>query len=157
MIDSVDHRGKNFGGEDLSRRTFRRGEFFGADLRGVNLSHTTLRGADLRRANLDGANLTEADTTGADFRHASLKGVAGLVRQRDVAAELLAQEAQNLNSQFYAEILAIAFLLKRNPEQSVHSVMGSLASESDPTFNRMPRTIIALAIQTLVRRGFLLP
>lgn len=58
----------------LDRKSKRRIDYFGADLRKTNMAGADLRGGCLIAANLSGVNFNGADVIGADMRDANIKG-----------------------------------------------------------------------------------
>ena len=58
----------------LGRKSKRKIDYFGADLRKANMLGADLRGACLIAANLSGVNFSGADVIGADMRDANIKG-----------------------------------------------------------------------------------
>ena len=139
----VDARGLRLGGADLSGMMLRRAELYGAVLSEAILMGANLRGADLRKVTLARADMTGADTTGADFRHANLRDVIGLVGQRDVAAEILAQRGAGIARRDgeAAAILALAWGLKRHPEAGVRGVTDDIHGAVEPD---LARRVVAL-------------
>ena len=74
FIWTLEGRGANRCGVDLSRVDLRRADLYVADLRRANLRGANLSGANLRRADLYVADFIGADLLGADLLGANLDG-----------------------------------------------------------------------------------